>query len=338
MSKSPKDHLESNQTLGVQAHQAFNAADDMIQKQRIEDEQINGYAYTSNRSDDNAIHGRDLRRRVKRLPNFVCTTVCTNSGSVDDNSGQSTSSIGKISSAWPYLPPHIRDKILTLVDSFFTPECRCHNVAQPSVQASFVDRKKFETTSNQLVSRTILKALRHQPQSYGLRMDQNGWVSSSEFGHLVAQLTGIEEILSCDELQNSVRQLGLSDRVQYQDGGFRACYGHSALQFNPTQASIPTTPLYHGTSSENWRMIECFGILPSKRRFVQLTTDFDYAIDIANSKSRSPIVIQVATVAALESNVSFHPTGSHVWLSTSIPATCLHLWMDDAWIENEPTF
>jgi RNA:NAD 2'-phosphotransferase (TPT1/KptA family) len=85
-------------------------------------------------------------------------------------------------------------------------------------------------------------------------------------------------------------------------------------------------------------MIECFGLLPSKRRFVQLTTDFDYANEIANSKSRSPIVLQVATAAALESNVSFYPTATHVWLSTSIPATCLQVWMDDAWSEEEPNF
>jgi putative RNA 2'-phosphotransferase len=305
---------------------------------RTTDRRINSPAYTSNRSDDNAMHGKDLRRRVKRSPNFVCTTVCTNSGSVDDNSGQSTSSIGKISSAWPYLPPHVRDTILTLVDSFFNPECRCQNADQPSVQASSVDRKKFETTSNQLVSRTILKALRHKPESYGLRMDQDGWVSSSEFGHLVAQLTGSEESLNCDGLQNSIRQLGLSDRIQFEDGRFRASYGHSANQFAPSLAAAPTTPLYHGTSAENWRMIECFGLLPSKRRFVQLTTDFDYASEIASSKSRSPIILQVTTVAALGSKVSFYPTGTHVWLSTSIPATCLQVWMDDAWSEGEPTF
>lgn len=338
MSKSPKDHLESTQTLGVQSHQAFNATDDRIQQQRIEDEQINSPAVTSDRSDDNTLHRKDLRRRVKRSRNFVCTTVCTSSGSVDGNSCQSMTSIGKISSAWPHLPPHVRDTILTLVDTLFNPESRCQNEDQPSVQFNSVVRTNFETSSNELVSRTILKALRHEPESYCLRMDQDGWVSSSEFGHLVAQLTGNDESLNCDDLQNAVRTLGLSDRIQFEKGRFRACYGHSAMQFAPSLAAVPTVPLYHGTSAENWRMIECFGLLPSKRRFVQLTTDFDYANEIANSKSRSPIVLQVATAAALESNVSFYPTGSHVWLSTSIPATCIQVWMDDAWSEEEPNF
>ena len=335
MSKSPKDLSETTQALGVQA---LIVTDKKIRQQRIEDEQINSPAYTSNRSDDNALYGKDLRRRVKRSQNFVCTTVCTSSGSADDNSCQSTSSIGKIRSAWPHLPQHVRDTILTLVDSFFNPESRCQNADQPSVQASSVVRTKFETSSNEIVSRTILKALRHEPESYGLRMDQDGWVSSSEFGHLVAQLTGNDESLNCDDLQNSILTLGLSDRIQFEDGRFRACYGHSAMQFAPALAAVPIVPLYHGTSAENWRMIECFGLLPSKRRFVQLTTDFDYANEIATSNSRSPIVIQVATAAALESYVSFYPTGTHVWLSTSIPATCLQVWMEDAWSEEEPTF
>jgi len=169
-------------------------------------------------------------------------------------------------------------------------------------------------------------------------MDQDGWVSSSEFGHLVAQLTGTEESLNCDELQNSIRQLGLSDRIQFEDGRFRASYGHSAVQFAPSLAAAPATPLYHGTSVEKWRMIEYFGLLPGKRRFVQLTTNFDYANEIASPRSRSPIVLQVATAAALESNVNFYPTGTHVWLSSSIPATCLQVWMDGALSEEEPTF
>lgn len=338
MSKSPKDHLESTQTLGVQAHQAFNAADDRIQQQRIEDEQINSPAYTSNKSDDKSFHGGDLERRVKRSQNFVCTKVCTSSGSVDDNACQSTSSIGKIHSAWPNLPPHVRDTILTLVDSFFNPECRCQNADQPTVQASSVVRPKFEMSSNELISRTILKALRHEPESFGLRMDQDGWVSSSEFGHLVAQLTGTEESLNCDDLQNAILALGLSDRIEFEKGRFRACYGHSAMQFAPALAAVPTVPLYHGTSAENWRMIECFGLLPSKRRFVQLTTDFDYANEIANSKSRSPIVLQVATTEAIANGVKFYSTNTHVWLSTAVPVTCLQVWLNESFELHEPLF
>ena len=169
-------------------------------------------------------------------------------------------------------------------------------------------------------------------------MDPDGWVSLSEFGHLVAQLIGSDENPNCDDLLNSIRELGLTDRVQFTDGRFRACYGHSAKQFAPAINVLPIAPLYHGTSANNWRMIECFGLLPSKRRFVQLTTDFDYANQIANSHGRSPIVLQVATVEAIAQGVKFYSTDTHVWLATEVPATCLQVWMDDTFGLEEPLF
>ena len=85
-------------------------------------------------------------------------------------------------------------------------------------------------------------------------------------------------------------------------------------------------------------MIECFGLSPAKRRFVQLTTDFDYASQIANSHSRSPIVLQVSTTEAIANGVRFYSTDTHVWLATAVPATCLQVWLDDTFALDEPLF
>jgi len=115
MNKIPKNQRESTQTLGIQAHQAFNMVDTKIQQRGTEDDQISSPVNNSFRSDVNDLHSKDLCRRVKRSQN--CTTVCTSSRPVADNACLPSSSIDRICSAWPYLPPHVRDTILTLVDT-----------------------------------------------------------------------------------------------------------------------------------------------------------------------------------------------------------------------------
>ncbi len=53
-----------------------------------------------------------------------------------DITSQSTSSIGRISAAWQHLPPHVRETILTLVDSLFDPEKQVSDLAKQSVHAT----------------------------------------------------------------------------------------------------------------------------------------------------------------------------------------------------------
>lgn len=183
-----------------------------------------------------------------------------------------------------------------------------------------------------------MKALRHTPELYALRMDADGWVSCGEFGPLVSQLSGSESIPNFDEIQNTICKLGIGDRVQFKDGFIRAHYGHSTKRFSPRVSTPPNVPLFHGTSADNWSMIESFGLSPNGRRCVQLTTDFDYASKIASSSGRSPIVLQITTASAISNGVSFYPTDSHVWLSTAIPPECLQVWLDDAYELDEPLF
>ncbi len=169
-------------------------------------------------------------------------------------------------------------------------------------------------------------------------MDHDGWVDSVEMGQLINQLTGTDSVPDFDEVLRVFQEVDLIDRVQFQHGLFRAAYGHSTERFAPSTSAIPNQPLFHGTSVGNWSMIECFGLSPAKRRFVQLTIDFDYAIEIASSHGRSPIVLQVATADAIALGVKFYSTDSHVWLSTAIPATCLQVWLDDTFALDEPLF
>ncbi len=125
-----------------------------------------------------------------------------------------------------------------------------------------------------------------------------------------------------------MRKLGMADRVQFDQYCCRAAYGHSTHCYQPTTFAEPSEPLFHGTSASNWQMIECIGLAPMGRRFVQLTSDFNYASHVA-SKSSAPVVLQVLRAQALADGVRFVATGSHAWLADAIPAHLLQVWLPD---------
>lgn len=91
-------------------------------------------------------------------------------------------------------------------------------------------------------------------------------------------------------------------------------------------------------SSRNLPSISCFGLQSMRRRFIQLTTDFDYANAIAEQHGGSPVVFQVSLNSAIEAGVRFYWTPSHVWLSTPIPYDCLAIWMTQAPTVDDDSF
>lgn len=172
----------------------------------------------------------------------------------------------------------------------------------------------------------LLRVLRHVPEEVYLRMDWDGWVQVEQLGDVINHWCNCNTRWQASSLQPLMRELGMADRVQFDRHWCRAAYGHSTQCYQPTTFAEPTEPLFHGTSANNWQMIECFGLLPKGRRFVQLTTDFDYATNVA-AKSSAPVVLQVLRAQALAESVHFVATGSHVWLADAIPANLLQVWL-----------
>ena len=161
-----------------------------------------------------------------------------------------------------------------LVDSVHFGGERYPREDQLSVQSTPSNRINLDEISEDILGRTILKALRHTPELYALQMDTDGWVNSVELGQLINQLTGTDSLPEFDEILRVFQEIELIDRVQFKQGFVRAAYGHSSDVFAPVENAVSDQLLFHGTSAANWSMIECFGLSPAKRRFVQLTTDF----------------------------------------------------------------
>lgn len=218
--------------------------------------------------------------------------------------------------AWNDLSPHVQET-MTLLSELRSPRnCGSNKpCCQPPANARCIVARLCSLRS------AIIHALRHAPESYDLEMDAEGWVS------VVGLVAFAHEILGSvthANIAEVIRPLG--DRIELDGNRIRATYGHSTSCFAPQSPCVPDVPLFHGTLHDNWPMIELVGLQPMKRRFVQLTTDYEYASEHLSKKRRDPLILQVMTKAAMDTGVQFFNTGTHVWLASHVPSAYLQLW------------
>src|ERR1700743_537130 len=96
------------------------------------------------------------------------------------------------------------------------------------------------------LSRVVSHALRHEPESYGLAPNGEGWVPVeallTALGRKSAQWAALLE----SNLEDMIR-LAAKQRHELKDGCIRALYGHSTATRIEKAAKQPPEMLYHGT-------------------------------------------------------------------------------------------
>src|SRR5713226_1032294 len=96
------------------------------------------------------------------------------------------------------------------------------------------------------LSRTVAFALRHHPESFGLTLDEQGWLPIEELLAALRQRSPWQGV-SSDDLAAVIAQ---SDKQRYEmrDGLIRASYGHSISQKMTYELATPPPTLFHGTT------------------------------------------------------------------------------------------
>ena len=92
------------------------------------------------------------------------------------------------------------------------------------------------------LSKFLALILRHQPERFGLLLDERGWVSLAEAMEILASLPNYHWANRSDVRQIVGSGAGdLKRRFELADGRIRACYGHSfdspRIQYDP--CSLP---------------------------------------------------------------------------------------------------
>lgn len=172
------------------------------------------------------------------------------------------------------------------------------------------------------LSRQVAHALRHQPERYGIVLDEHGWVSVAD---LVAGLSSVSprwRRLTAADITTMVDQ-ATKRRYELAGGRIRARYGHSLPQRLPMPPAAPPPELFHGTDPGQAAAILAEGLRPMGRQYVHLSTNPAGARAVGRRKSRTPVVFRLDAQAAAQAGVSFYSGGEDVWLADRVPAEFL---------------
>ncbi|MDX7986848.1 RNA 2'-phosphotransferase [Xenorhabdus sp. 12] len=166
-------------------------------------------------------------------------------------------------------------------------------------------------------SKFLSYILRHQPESIGLTLDNEGW---ADIGTLIkcAAKHGkrlnyalIEKIVDT----NDKKRFAISaDKKR-----IRAVQGHSAQKVDiPYQEKIPLAILYHGTASRFLDSIFKQGIVAGTRHYVHLSAEISTAIKVGQRHGKV-IILKIESLRMYELGFKFHQADNGVWLTKNIP-------------------
>lgn len=172
------------------------------------------------------------------------------------------------------------------------------------------------------LSRTLTRALRHEPWTYGIELDGSGWGDAVAFAE---HLRGMSKVWAwvTDEGLADFFSRDSEQRFEYDEGRMRALYGHSIGGIQAGVARRPPETLYHGTDQRTVSEILSVGLHTMGRSWVHLTSDVDYAIRVAGNKSRNWVVIAVNAEEEAARGHVFYQANRHVWQTGEMPANLL---------------
>ena len=168
------------------------------------------------------------------------------------------------------------------------------------------------------ISKTVSHALRHDPEAYGLELDEEGWVEVEDLLVALRRRGGAWESLTEEHLQEVVARSD-KQRFEIREGRIRALYGHSLPGTIARTPSVPPDVLFHGTSPDAGRRIREEGLKPMGRQYVHLSTDGATARQVGLRRSRAPVILGIDAKRAHEDGLLFFEGNDKVWLAGEIP-------------------
>jgi putative RNA 2'-phosphotransferase len=165
-------------------------------------------------------------------------------------------------------------------------------------------------------SKFLSLVLRHKPDTIGLSLNENGWVSIQD---LIDAANANDHNIS-REMLDEVVFTNDKQRFSYNHDGqmIRANQGHS-VQINLELESIdPPDILYHGTVERFLNSIIASGLQKMKRQHVHLSATIETAKNVGKRRGE-PVVLSVNSGAMNRDGHRFFLSQNGVWLTDSVP-------------------
>jgi putative RNA 2'-phosphotransferase len=169
-------------------------------------------------------------------------------------------------------------------------------------------------------SKFLSLVLRHRPETIGVELDEQGWVSVQD---LLAKSDLDSGTLDTIVEQNNKKRFEFNDDKTK----IRARQGHSVdvdLNYEPAD---PPEFLYHGTVDKFMQNIRRDGLRKMKRHHVHMSPDIKTA-SVVGQRRGKPIILKIAAQRMLETGVKFFVTENDVWLTDHVPPEFLEEHVD----------
>ncbi|NOQ35979.1 MAG: RNA 2'-phosphotransferase [Methylococcaceae bacterium] len=170
------------------------------------------------------------------------------------------------------------------------------------------------------ISKFLSLILRHQPETIGLKLDDNGWANIEE---LIAKTNQKGQRLN-RKLLDEVVTTNDKQRFAISDDGLsiRANQGHSLQVDLKLVAKQPPEVLYHGTATRFVTSILETGLQAKSRQQVHLSSDIPTAIKVGKRHGKA-IVFTVAAQQMYTDGYLFYLSENQVWLTEKVPSKYL---------------
>jgi len=173
------------------------------------------------------------------------------------------------------------------------------------------------------LSRTIAMLLRHQPESFGLTLDRQGWCDVEA---LLAAMKARGKMIDMDILRAIVAS---DDKGRYafneDETAIRALQGHSIYVDLELKPAIPPSILFHGTVDRFLDSILEEGLKKRGRNHVHLSPDIQTASKVG-ARRGDPVILLVDAERMVEDGILFYRSDNGVWLCDYVPAIYLELY------------
>lgn len=169
------------------------------------------------------------------------------------------------------------------------------------------------------LSKKMSYALRHNPDKYGIVLDEEGFTALRKFLNAMNDMHHFQPPLTRESIQYVIDH---SDKQRFEmtDTKIRALYGHSVPVIIHKKQAVPPVLLYHGTAHRFLDSIMKEGLLPMSRQYVHLSADMEMAEQVGKRRDSNPAILQVDAAAACRDGIRFYIGNEKVWLSDPVPA------------------
>jgi putative RNA 2'-phosphotransferase len=170
------------------------------------------------------------------------------------------------------------------------------------------------------LSKFLALLLRHQPERFGLELDEEGWTPLPEVMEVLRGLPNFRWATRAAVMR--VVEEGSGDgkrRFEVAEDRIRAVYGHSIDRPIAYAPCVPPRLLYHGTAAETLEPIRCEGLRPMGRQFVHLSPDPETATAVGQRHTARPVVLTVRAAEAHAAGIVFHQADEAVYLTAHVP-------------------